>query len=227
MFDWYAQREPISWLAALLALGLLLSPLIKYRPVHKDRSIEEIFAIQMEAPPEIAEPREPQPVVSPPPPRHEPLLARRLDSPTAPNLTARSDAVAAAEIPTPMTPVAAALPATAASAVPVVPQVQHNVSSEENYVTSIRGYLNSIKRYPTGREASIQRPRGKTRVWFMLSRDGRILEAGIDESSDSLLLDRTALATVQRGGFPPFPETAWSSQTSHRFTVELEFIPSS
>ena len=59
----------------------------------------------------------------------------------------------------------------------------------------------------------------------MLNRDGRLVDAGVDESSDSLLLDRTALATVQRGVYPQFPESSWSGQSSHRFTVDLDFRP--
>jgi protein TonB len=223
MFDLYARREHISRLAAVLALGVLLSPLLKYRPHVSAKSLEDLISVSM--PPEIVEPPPPQPTPAPPLPRPLPAIARQPVLNPIVNAAERSNVVSLADMPQPIPPRVTSEPV--APPPPVIAQPQHNANSEENYIASIRAYLNSIKRYPTGREASFQRPRGKTRVWFMLGRDGRLLEAGIDESSDSLLLDRTALTTVQRGGFPTFPETAWSGQGSHRFTVELEFIPTS
>ena len=63
------------------------------------------------------------------------------------------------------------------------------VSLENNYIASVRATLNANKRYPTGREASLQRPSGKVKVWFVLLRNGSLQEAGIDESSNSIILD--------------------------------------
>jgi protein TonB len=92
-------------------------------------------------------------------------------------------------------------------------------------VAKVRGYLNASKRYPTGREASMQRPRGKTRVWFVLARNGALQDAGVELSSGSMLLDNAALATVRRGSLPPFPDEAWSGAATRRFTVDLDFVP--
>ncbi len=86
----------------------------------------------------------------------------------------------------------------------------------------MRAYLNSIKRYPTGREASLQHPEGKVRVWFIVKRDGSVVDAGIDDSSNSILLDNAGLATVKRGTLPAF-ESAFGSEETHRFTVDLDF----
>jgi len=224
MIDWYAQRDDISRLVALVALGLLLSPLLKYRPSAKALPPEELFAVQMVAPPEaVAPPPAPSPV-----PR--PLPARTHNSLPVPDAPVRDEEVVAASAlllqpSVARVPARIAAPPLPAPAEP--PPMPHPARVEDAYVASVRGYLTSIKRYPTGREASIRRPRGKTRVWFTLGRDGQLQSSGIDESSDSLLLDRSALATVQRGGFPVFPDAAWSGQASHRFTVELEFIPAS
>jgi protein TonB len=89
----------------------------------------------------------------------------------------------------------------------------------------VRGYLNTIKRYPTGREVSLQRPRGTTRIWFTLNRDGSLVDADIETSSDSIYLDKQALKTVRGGSYPPFPAEAWPGESQHRFTVDLEFVP--
>lgn len=218
----YHRRDQISWLAAVVALAILLSPILKYRPTAPIATVEAATTVQLLA--------EPEPEAPPPPPIPVP-------PPRAVAAVASAPASAAAVTPpqadvAPQTAPAVAAAAPAAPAVPTVPTpavatAVRPAGLEDQYIASVRSYLNSIKRYPTGREASIQRPRGKARIWFVLGRDGHLLDCGIDESSDSLLLDRTALQTVQRGGFPAFPETAWSGHDSHRFTVELEFIPAS
>jgi periplasmic protein TonB len=98
------------------------------------------------------------------------------------------------------------------------------VNESAVYTGKVRAYLNSIKRYPTGREASLQRPEGKVRVWFIIKRDGSLVDAGIEDSSNSILLDNAGLATVRRGTLPPF-EAAFGSEDQHRFTVDLDFKP--
>lgn len=92
------------------------------------------------------------------------------------------------------------------------------------YTSKVRAYLNTVKRYPTGREASVQRPEGKVRIWFVLRRDGSLIDAGIEDSSNSILLDNAGLTTVKRGTMPAF-EGAFGSEETHRFTVDLDFKP--
>ena len=215
---WYARRDQISWLAALAALLVLLSPVLNYRPSLKVKPAEAAVAVRLLEYSEPIEAPMPQPAVVPPKPA--PLVEHRSAPSSAP-----SEQMPLTSQPSPVVVAAPPHVAPAAEAVAAPPPVQQRASVEDGYIAGIRAYLNSIKRYPSGREASIQRPRGKARVWFVLARDGRLLESGIDESSDSLLLDRTALQTLQRGGFPSFPDSAWNGQGSHRFTVELEFIP--
>ncbi|NBQ86009.1 MAG: energy transducer TonB [Betaproteobacteria bacterium] len=98
---------------------------------------------------------------------------------------------------------------------------------EAEFVTQLRAQLNASKRYPTGREASMQRPSGRVVVWFVLNRGGQLQDAGIAESSNSILLDNAALTTVRRASFPAWPDAAWTGQVSHRFTATLDFIPQS
>jgi protein TonB len=113
-------------------------------------------------------------------------------------------------------------PPPAPPAPPPPPAVDHNAV----YIGKVRAYLNSIKRYPTGREASISHPEGKVRVWFILKRDGSLVDSGIEDSSNSILLDKEGQAAVRRGTMPPF-EGAFGSEEQHRFTVDLDFHPPS
>jgi protein TonB len=96
---------------------------------------------------------------------------------------------------------------------------------EGEYIGKVRAYLNSIKRYPTGREASLQRPAGTVKVWFITRRDGSLVESGVEDSSNSVILDNAALNTVKRAAFPAFPDAFKAGEPTHRFTVELQFSP--
>jgi protein TonB len=108
---------------------------------------------------------------------------------------------------------------------PPQPQPPSSAAVENAYVQNVRALLNANKRYPTGREASLQRPSGKAVVWFVLNRNGTLQEAGIEGSSNSILLDNAALSTVRRTSYTPLPEGSWPGQAQHRFTVTLDFVP--
>jgi protein TonB len=105
------------------------------------------------------------------------------------------------------------------------PPPPSSAAVENAYVVSVRTLLNANKRYPTGREASLQRPSGKAMVWFVLNRNGNLQEAGIEDTSNSILLDNAALSTVRRTNYTPWPEGSWPGQAQHRFTVTLDFVP--
>ncbi len=95
---------------------------------------------------------------------------------------------------------------------------------QAGYESIIRGYLESIKRYPTSREARLQRPQGKVDVWIEVHRDGSLKDAGILKSSDHNILDNAALSTIRNGKYPPFPAEAYPGESSHRFSATLEYI---
>lgn len=84
-------------------------------------------------------------------------------------------------------------------------------------------YLESIKRYPSNREARLTRPAGIVTIWFELSRAGRVLDAGIEKGSNSSMLDSEALKTVRSGNFPQFPETVFANAEKHRFSAHLSY----
>jgi protein TonB len=130
-----------------------------------------------------------------------------------------SDAPKASAPPTPIQTPVPALPEAPKPAQPV------SASVESNYIAGLRATLNANKRYPTGREASLQRPSGKVKVWFVLMRNGALQDAGIDDSSNSIILDNAALATVRRTTYSPWPDGSWPSENQHKFTVTLDFFP--
>jgi periplasmic protein TonB len=177
-------------------------------------------------------PKTPPPQVKQPEPKPKMLAMPNAPITPAPIEPAR-EVTAAAEsqrpIPTPTpTPTPApslptATPVQEAPKVAVQPPV--SVSLENNYIVSVRATLNANKRYPTGREASLQRPSGKVKLWFVLARNGALQDAGIDESSNSIILDNAALSTLRRTTYAPWPEGSWASQSQHKFTVTLDFVP--
>ena len=182
-----------------------------------------------------------EPLLQPKPPKPAPQVAKpepqpkMLALPNVPTTPAPIEPVrevnAAAEsprpIPTPTPTPAPSLPT--ASPVQEAPKIAAqppiSVSLENNYIVSVRAILNANKRYPTGREASLQRPSGKVKLWFVLARNGALQDAGIDESSNSIILDNAALSTLRRTTYAPWPEGSWASQSQHKFTVILDFVP--
>jgi len=175
-------------------------------------------------------PKTPPPQVKQPEPKPKMLALPNMPMTPAPIEPAR-EVTAAAEsprpIPTPTPTPAPSLPT--ASPVQEAPKIAAqppiSVSLENNYIVSVRAILNANKRYPTGREASLQRPSGKVKLWFVLARNGALQDAGIDESSNSIILDNAALSTLRRTTYAPWPEGSWASQSQHKFTVTLDFVP--
>jgi protein TonB len=173
-------------------------------------------------------PKTPPPQVKQPEPKPKMLAMPNAAITPAPIEPAR-EVTAAAESPRPTpTPTPApsfptATPVQEAPKMAVQPPV--SVSLENNYIVSVRATLNANKRYPTGREASLQRPSGKVKLWFVLARNGALQDAGIDESSNSIILDNAALSTLRRTTYAPWPEGSWTSQSQHKFTVTLDFVP--
>jgi protein TonB len=184
----------------------------------------------------LLQPKPPKPAPQPPKPEPQPKMLALPNVPMTPApIEPAREVTAAAESPRPIpTPTPTPTPTPAPSlptATPVqeapkmAPQPPISVSQENNYTVSVRATLNANKRYPTGREASLQRPSGKVKLWFVLARNGALQDAGIDESSNSIILDNAALSTLRRTTYAPWPEGSWASQSQHKFTVTLDFVP--
>lgn len=219
-------REALSAANALL---LTVTALLLLRAVEQPAKHLPPLSAPLEL--TLLAPEVPPPPATTPPaapsPRVNPALPRQLAAiPATPGVAAESDTAAAP----PAAPAASPAPA-AASITPAVAQpaavapANSAHQAEAGYVGKLRAYLHSIKRYPSGREASQQRPGGTATVWFLLRRNGELVEAGIEASAASMLLDNAALSTVRRGAYPAFPDDAWPGKTQQRFTVELDFVP--
>ena len=173
-------------------------------------------------------PKTPPPQVKQPEPKPKMLALPNVPMTPAPTEPVR-EVTAAAESPRPITAPTPAPSLPTATPVQEAPKIAAqppiSVSLENNYIVSVRATLNANKRYPTGREASLQRPSGKVKLWFVLARNGALQDAGIDESSNSIILDNAALSTLRRTTYAPWPEGSWASQSQHKFTVTLDFVP--
>ena len=178
----------------------------------------------------LLQPKPPKPAPQLPKPEPQPKMLALPNVPMMPApIEPAREVNAAAESPRPIptpTPAPSLPTATPVQEAPkMAPQPPVSVSLESNYIVSVRATLNANKRYPTGREASLQRPSGKVKLWFVLARNGTLQDAGIDESSNSIILDNAALATLRRTTYAPWPEGSWASQSQHKFTVTLDFVP--
>jgi protein TonB len=220
----YRGRDAIAALPSALVLLALIGGGFKQAHViryHDDKPVAVALVDPVVVPPpEPPQPEPPKPVEQPrPAPQQAPTPTPQQPVPVVTNAPtpAASQPVVDLPKPAPVSP-----PPTPA------PAPQPHVSTPDaaaEYIGKVRAQLNAIKRYPTGREASQQHPQGKVKLWFVLRRDGSVADFGIEESSNSMLLDDAARKTLNRANFPAFPEQSWNGESTHRFSAELEFVP--
>jgi protein TonB len=231
-----AQRHNVSSSVSLAVVGViwLLTQSLSLAPHGAMQEPMELSLVMPEIAPIV--PAQTMPIALPklnatPP---EKLTPKPTPTPEVkPSVTAISPTVAAAtaepvksEAPKLAQPVVASPVSPVPIAEPIKPTPPPSSASiESSYVATVRAQLNANKRYPTGREASLQRPSGKAVVWFVLNRNGSLNDAGIEDSSNSIILDNAALSTVRRTPYATWPEGSWPGQAQHRFTVTLDFVP--
>ncbi len=230
-----AQRHNVSSSVSLAVVGviwLLTQSLAVTTHIAPQETMELSFVAPERDHIFVKQPPIPQPKSDAAPP--EKLTPKPTPMPEVkPSVTAiSSTAVAArtetvkAEAPKLSQPVVASPVSPVPIAEPIKPTpAPSSASIESSYVATVRAQLNANKRYPTGREASLQRPSGKAVVWFVLNRNGTLSDAGIEDSSNSIILDNAALSTVRRTSYATWPEGSWPGQSQHRFTVTLDFVP--
>jgi len=235
MSMFYVNRNVIAALpSASLLVFLLFGMISTVRPLkpNYDEPVK-LELVEMPAPApapvsprtetkqEAAAPQRPQPPLPPQPLKQaQPELAHTLQPPTPANPAATL--TPAPVLQAPAAPAETVSPSKPSEPAPVA-AAKPNLDGE--YIARIRSYLNSIKRYPSGREASQLRPEGTVKIWFVLRRDGSLADSGIEQSSNSALLDEAARKTVSRATFPGFPEQFMADQETHRFSVDLQFRP--
>jgi len=87
----------------------------------------------------------------------------------------------------------------------------------------IRSLIEASKRYPTGREASLQKPQGVVVACVVLKRDGGLEEMKVQKSSTYPILDNAAKRLLANLQYPPMPPDIFPGQASHSFCVNLDY----
>jgi protein TonB len=220
-----AARGVLVVLGMHLLLGWALVSGLAQRMVEVVRApIETRLIEEIKPPPPPPPPDLPKPTTPPPPTVMQvpvPVVIPQVTPP--PQITPPP----AAPPPPPVNPAPApveAIRAPAPAPAPPAAPSTRAASPEEIYVSGLRSYLNSIKRYPTSREARQLRPQGIVKLKLSIDRAGQLLEATVEASSGSLLLDNEALRTVRNGRFPAIPAEAFAGQATRTFIVPMEYL---
>ncbi len=254
MFSLYRTRKWLACLlpAGLLLLVIYTSQLqqLQIKPVYDESTVEialvdaaELLAVAEPAPPEpeplpvepeppqvvpeeeplVIEPPKPKPVVKPKPPVPKPLVAKPQPPKPAPAPTAVAQSAPVASQPA----VAAAKPVAPAAAVPApapAPAAPSSAIKESLYTAALRKELEKHKQYPSGREASLQRPQGDVVIWLEVDRAGNVLDSGIENKAPNMLLNRAAQTSLRRvEKVSPFPSDAFSGKSKQRFTATFSY----
>jgi periplasmic protein TonB len=180
-------------------------------------------AIQVELAPDPAPPAPPAPRVpdppAPQPPKPRPVHKRELVQQAAPAAlplmaeTAETPAVNDASAPS----------QDSESEAPAAPSREAAGTIEAQYAATLRTNIDARTVAPNSMEYRLRRPKGETRVNFILDRAGLVLAADVARTSGSDILDRQAVSIVKTGRYPPFPQTAFNGEPRHSFLVTLEF----
>ncbi|CAI2525753.1 energy transducer TonB [Serratia liquefaciens] len=241
MYLLYRSRHLFSWLPALIVAGCVLfasqQAALKIQPRY-DETAMELALVEPEPEPPVETPPQPEP----PPPEPEPL--------PEPVVPAPEPIVEAKPVPKPQPkpkpkpvkekakPVEKARPVAvptaprtlvskpAAQPVPPAPAAPKvNAQAIENgYLQALRHELEQRKRYPSGRQASLERPQGNVEVWLEVDRSGRVISSGITNKAPSMLLNRAALSSLQSiSQVKPFPSEAFNGQTTKRFSATFNY----
>lgn len=238
MYVLFRVRQLLGSVPAVIALVLIAmgiqSQTLKVEPVYDESAVELALVDPEPEPPVI-----PEPVVEPPPPVIEEADAEPAPPPPPPKPLPKPEPkpkpkplpkpVVAKAAPTPP-PVAAAkpVPAVTAPAAPApAPPAPPNVDGqalEGGYLKGLRNELDTYKQYPTGRQASLERPSGEVVVWLLVDRQGRVLDSGLQTQASSMLLNRAATNSLRRiKQVKPFPEQAFGGRNEQRFTATFNY----
>ncbi|MBJ2176662.1 MULTISPECIES: energy transducer TonB family protein [Pseudomonas] len=238
MYVLFRARRLLGSVPALIALVLIAlgiqSQTLKVEPVY-DESAVELALVEPEpevVPPPVVEQAPPPPVIEdeeaePAPPPPPPPPPKPLPKPEPKPKPVPKPVVAK---PTPTPPPVAAKPAPAAVAqaaptpAPPAPPKVDGQALEGGYLKGLRNELDTYKQYPTGRQASLERPSGDVVVWLLVDRQGRVLDSGVQTPASSMLLNRAAANSLRRiKQVKPFPEQAFGGRNEQRFTATFNY----
>ncbi|WP_443696220.1 energy transducer TonB family protein [Pseudomonas sp.] len=239
MYVLFRARRLLGSVPALIALVLIAlgiqSQTLKVEPVYDESAVELALVepepevvpqpvVEQEPPPPVIEDEEAEPAPPPPPPKPLPK-----PEPT-PKPKPVPKPVVAKPTPTPPPVVAKPTPATVAQAAPTpapappAPPKVDGQALEGGYLKGLRNELDTYKQYPTGRQASLERPNGDVVVWLLVDRQGRVLDSGVQTPASSMLLNRAAANSLRRiKQVKPFPEQAFGGRNEQRFTATFNY----
>ena len=231
MYALFRARRLLGSVPALIALVLIAlgiqSQTLKVEPVYDESAVELALVepepevvpepvVEQEPPPPVIEDEEAPP---PPPPKPEPKPKPKPQPKPVITKTAPTAPPVAAAKPAP--PVIA--PAAPTPAPPAPPKVDSQ-ALEGGYLKGLRNELDTYKQYPTGRQASLERPTGEVVIWLLVDRQGRVLDSGLQTQASSMLLNRAATNSLRRiKQVKPFPEQAFGGRNEQRFTATFNY----
>lgn len=254
MYLLYRSRHVISWLPAIVIGGCILlvsrQAVLQVTPHYDDSAIVLSLAEpEPPAPIPVQEPEpEPEPESPPPEPIQQPLPEPEpIEAPVVeeqvpviapkpvvkpqpkpqpkpkPKPVVKSTPKPQPAITPSRPPVSSAPSVMATPSSPPVAKI--NVQAvESGYLQALRSELEQRKRYPNGRQASLERPQGNVEVWLEIDRSGKVLASGIAQKAPSMLLNRAALGSLQSiSQVKPFPNEAFAGQRTKRFTATFNY----
>lgn len=239
MYVLFRARQLLGSVPAVIALVLIAmgiqSQTLKVEPVYDESAVELALVepepevvpepvVEQEPPPPVIEDEEAEPTPPPPPPKPQPKPEPK------PKPVPKPVVAKPTPTPTPTPPPVATKPAPAAVAqvaptpAPPAPPKVDGQALEGGYLKGLRNELDSYKQYPTGRQASLERPTGEVVVWLLVDRQGRVLDSGVQTQASSMLLNRAAANSLRRiKQVKPFPEQAFGGSNEHRFTATFNY----
>lgn len=240
MYVLFRARQLLGSVPAVIALVLIAlgiqSQTLKVEPVYDESAVELALVepepevvpepvVEQEPPPPVIEDEEAEPAPPPPPPKPLPKpepkpKPKPVPKPVVAKAAPTPAPVAAAK---PVAPVAAPTAPVAPPAQPAPPKVDGQ-ALEGGYLKGLRNELDTYKQYPTGRQASLERPSGEVVVWLLVDRQGRVLDSGVQSPASSMLLNRAATNSLRRiKQVKPFPEQAFGGRNEQRFTATFNY----
>ena len=239
MYLLFRVRQWLGSVPALVALVLIAlgiqSQTLKVEPVYDESAVELALVepepevvpqpvVEQVPPPPVIEDEDAEPAPPPPPPKPVPKPEPKPKPKPAP----KPAPVVAKPTPTPPPMAAKPAPAPVAQVAPTpAPPAPPKVDSqalEGGYLKGLRNELDTYKQYPTGRQASLERPSGEVVVWLLVDRQGRVLDSGLQTQAPSMLLNRAATNSLRRiKQVKPFPEQAFGGRNEQRFTATFNY----
>lgn len=225
----FSQRE---WVARGMAVAILSLMVISQQVLHLESPLPKAVAAPIritlaEPPAPEPTPVEPQEPVKPAPTPPKPVpQSKPAPKPTPkPAPVSPAPATVPAPQPVPQTPPAPLVPPTVVApptpkpAPPPAPE--SNPSHEEAYVQKVRLQIEQHKVYPAlARKLDMS---GTVEVFYVVNRQGRLINAGIAATSGSEILDKAALQAVRAAVFPPVPDDAWRGEAQKQFKTKLVY----